>query len=119
MDINNVVSANHFANKLWNLAKLTLSRLDTLLDESSTTIDVTKYRIDINTNQLSLLSQYLLSKLARTTITVDTALHQLHLDDATDTIRRFILSDLCDIFVEFIKPALYHKDTQVTAILFL
>ncbi|KAI8050617.1 tRNA synthetases class I-domain-containing protein [Syncephalis plumigaleata] len=115
MDMNNVVSANHFANKLWNLTKLTLSRLDVLLNESSTIIDVTKYRVDVDVdvNQLSLLSRYLLSRLARTTMTIDTALHQLHLDDATNAIRRFILSDICDTFVEFIKPALYHEDTQV------
>ncbi|KAI9596985.1 hypothetical protein BDF19DRAFT_421461 [Syncephalis fuscata] len=114
MDINNVISANHFANKLWNLTKLTLSRLDLLLDDHHTNpVDVIDYQQRVQTNGHSLLSQYILSRLAHTTTLVDNSLKQLNLSDATDAIKRFILDDLCDTFVEYIKPTLYHKDPQI------
>jgi valyl-tRNA synthetase len=55
-----------------------------------------------------------MSRLADTVSRVNAGMEQLEPSMATDMLRRFIIQDLCDVYVEFIKPSLFSEDPQAT-----
>ncbi|KAF8936381.1 hypothetical protein BGZ47_009534 [Haplosporangium gracile] len=120
LDLANVTSAQHFANKLWNLSTFYRTRLDDLNYVSSVTSETvlaqglteSKKSISGKQQQLSLVERFIMSRLADTVGKVNGGMDQLEPSIATDTVRKFIIQDLCDVYVEFIKPVLVSEDQK-------
>jgi len=87
----------HFINKLWNAARFTLMHLEQGYEE-------------INTQNLSLPDQWILSRLERVTSEVAEALDAYRFNDAAGLLYNFVWHEFCDWHLEAVKPALYDKE---------
>ncbi|KAJ1977719.1 hypothetical protein H4R34_003469, partial [Dimargaris verticillata] len=129
MDVKNVTTAMHFCNKVWNLLRFTLGKLDDLdstvvprpalpyqtllhpLDKSEEPTAVYAdallwQRLPTMTPQATLIHRFILSRLFATVHTVEQEMDSLRLFAAADAVQKFILNDLCDTYLEFAKPLL-------------
>ncbi|KAI8986437.1 tRNA synthetases class I-domain-containing protein [Pilobolus umbonatus] len=96
LDMSTVIQTTYFCNKLWNLFKFGLGRLEkqSYLDSKPLS------------SSMSLVNRYILSRMADTVIKCQNGFEQSRLFEATDALRRFIVEDVCDVYVEFSKTAL-------------
>ncbi|KAK9762951.1 hypothetical protein K7432_010796 [Basidiobolus ranarum] len=111
MDISNVTSALYFGNKLWNLCKFSFGRFETLREHVPQVSDSLATPNVTNLKNQPLVNQYILSRLADTIQKSHSAMSEYQLHQAADSIRRFIVNDLCDVYLEFSKPTLYGNTT--------
>ncbi|KAJ8652934.1 valine-tRNA ligase [Lichtheimia ornata] len=102
LDINNVVQTSHFCNKLWNLFKFGFGRFE---KDGYTKGDIAPISSS-DASQLSLVNRFILSRMADTVDKVHTGFENYRLHDAADAVRRFIVEDVCDVYVEFSKATL-------------
>lgn len=115
MDLNNVVSTTHFGNKMWNLFKYGLNRIQIMEAKPSTSLsDRLPNKEELAT--MPLVNRFILSRLAAAVIASQNGFERFRLHEATDAARRFIVEDLCDVYVEFSK-SMISKDTQQTTAL--
>jgi len=84
----------HFINKLWNAARFALMHLETGVDR-------------IESDKLSLPDRWILMRLARVTEQTAQALESYKFNDAAAGIYQFVWHEVCDWYLEAIKPALY------------
>ncbi|KAG0053826.1 hypothetical protein BGZ83_000370 [Gryganskiella cystojenkinii] len=119
LDLSNVTSAQHFANKLWNVAQFYnyRTRLYDVYHESSVNSEsvlaagMEQLRQDTR-SPLGLPQRFIMSRLADTVSKFNTAMEQLEPSMATEIVRKFIIQDLCDVYVEFSKVTLISSDEQ-------
>ena len=91
----------HFINKLWNAARFSLMHLsDFEPDESAQ-----------DARDLSLADKWILSRLNGVAETVTKSLDEYRFNDAANTLYQFVWHELCDWYLEIIKPVLYGTDT--------
>ncbi|KAF9358476.1 hypothetical protein BGX34_008922 [Mortierella sp. NVP85] len=116
LDLSNVASAQHFANKLWNLSAFYTTRLPVVKHTSSITAEsvLAQGLAGDSRSQMTLAERFIMSRLADTVSRVNAGMEQLEPSVATDMLRRFIIQDLCDVYVEFIKPSLFSEDPRAT-----
>jgi valyl-tRNA synthetase len=96
----------HFVNKLWNAARFALMHID----ESHAGMSVAP---------ASLPDQWILSRLSQVTDAVADALDDYRFNEAASAAYQFVWHELCDWYLEAIKPVLYGKkgeDTQRTTL---
>jgi valyl-tRNA synthetase len=86
----------NFVNKLWNASRFALMHLD-------------KGPAGILKEELSLPDRWILSRLGLVTETVAGALDSYRFNDAAAAVYQFVWHELCDWYLEAIKPALYGK----------
>jgi len=86
----------HFVNKLWNATRFALMHLESKRANSSL-------------NATSLADKWILSRLGRTTGQVAAALDEYRFNEAASTVYNFVWHELCDWYLEAIKPTLYDK----------
>ena len=96
----------HFINKLWNAARFSLMHLE----KGYNTIDV---------KRLSLQDRWILSRLNRVVRQTEEALDTYKFNEAAGAVYQFVWHELCDWYLEAIKPTLYDKtgDEQKAATL--
>ena len=93
-------SGRNFCNKLWNASRLILTAQDT---EPST----------LNAPRSTLFEdRWILSRLNTTIRDYTKALETYQFSEAAHLIYHFFWSDLCDWYLEIIKPRLYSKDAS-------
>ncbi|KAM3580133.1 hypothetical protein VKS41_007370 [Umbelopsis sp. WA50703] len=110
MDLKNVVATSHFGNKIWNLFKFGINRMQLMdMNLSSSLTDRLPSREELSS--MPLVNRYILSRLAAAVATAQNGFVRLRLHEATDATRKFIVEDLCDVYVEFSK-SLISKDNQ-------
>lgn len=63
-------------------------------------------------NDLSLANRYILSRMADTIIKCQNGFESSRLFEATDALRRFVVEDVCDTYVEFSKSSLGKSDLK-------
>ncbi|KAG0032187.1 hypothetical protein BGZ82_006626 [Podila clonocystis] len=109
LDLSNVTSAQHFANKLWNLSTFSQTRFDDAKFSTSVEADsvVAQGLAARRNGGFSLVERYIMSRLADTVSKVNQGMFDLEPSVATDTVRKFVIQDLCDVYVEFCKPTLF------------
>ncbi|KAG0259780.1 hypothetical protein DFQ27_003900 [Actinomortierella ambigua] len=116
LDLANVTSAQHFANKLWNLAAFARTRFEVDQFETSVHTDSALARGLSKENErqqrstMSLVERFILSRLSQTVAQVNESMSGFEPSTATDSVRRFIVQDLCDVYVEFCKPTLFRTE---------
>lgn len=65
-----------------------------------------------DTAGISLVNRYVLSRLAAAVEQCQNGMSQYRLHEATDAVRRFVVEELCDVYVEFSKPVLQGRDKK-------
>jgi valyl-tRNA synthetase len=97
MDEKRVEGYRFFVNKIWNAARFALMHLQSAeVDEQP-----------IDPDKLDLPDRWILSRLADVIDQVAGALNNYHFNVAAGTLYQFIWHELCDWYLEMIKPVLY------------
>ncbi len=96
-----VEMGRNFANKLWNAARLVLTNLAETQD-----LD----RLAFSPQDLRLEDRWILSRLNRTVASVTDALERFRFNEAAMTLYDFVWHELCDWYLEVIKPRLRDRD---------
>ncbi len=96
----------HFINKLWNAARFSLMHLE-------------KGYGTIDGKSISLQDRWILSRLNRVARQTEEALDAYKFNEAAGAVYQFVWHELCDWYLEAIKPTLYDKtgDQEKTATL--
>jgi valyl-tRNA synthetase len=95
MDMNTVVAAKHFCNKLHNVVKFALDRSPGAVPSLSVPVE--------------LGDRYILSRLSNALSTVHAGFEQHQLHKAASAMKQFLHEELCDVYVEWIK---HHTNTS-------
>ncbi|CCJ30052.1 unnamed protein product [Pneumocystis jirovecii] len=102
MDIANVSSAKHTCLKLWNATRFFLYQ--------------TKYyglkTIDMNLRSTHIFDKYIVSRLKKAIDVCNMGFELRKLFEVTECLRKFIVYDLCGIYLEFIKQELKKNDNE-------
>ncbi len=86
----------HFVNKLWNASRFILL---------NTGGEKTPERMPLE--NLDIGSRWILSRLSATAADVNTSLGDYRFNDAANSVYQFIWRELCDWYIEMVKPVLY------------
>ncbi len=86
----------NFSNKVWNAVRFAVSRLDHASGVSDAVAPTSTRFID----------QWILAKLQETIATLETAVENYQFNVYADTLYDFIWRDLCDRYLEAIKPTI-------------
>ena len=87
----------YFVNKIWNMAKFVQMNVE---DYSSALTD---------DQELSLVDRWIRSRLNSTVAEVIKALDEYRFNEASAAIYQFVWHELCDWYLELVKPVLYDK----------
>ncbi|NLY29987.1 MAG: valine--tRNA ligase, partial [Firmicutes bacterium] len=94
-----VEAYRNFANKIWNVSRFALMNLE----------DFQPYEIDESDLELSLPDKWILSRYQWAVEETTRWLDRLDLGEAARVLYDFIWTELCDWYVEMIKPHLYGR----------
>ncbi|HEY1527787.1 MAG TPA: valine--tRNA ligase [Candidatus Angelobacter sp.] len=89
-----------FANKIWNAARFMFMNLERVGGEASLTIGVKPEQLN------KLEHRWIYSRFYRVGGQVNQSLGEYRFDEAANTIYKFFWGELCDWYLEIIKPAL-------------
>jgi len=91
----------HFVNKLWNAARFILLNAEGALLPD----DIDRQKLDIG-------SRWILSRLSFAAEEIDHSLADFRFNDAASSIYQFIWHELCDWYIEMVKPVLYDESAD-------
>lgn len=94
-----------FINKIWNAARFALMHVGEMENRDDREI--------ASPRDLSLIHQWILSRLAATIAEVRASLDSYRFNDAASALYQFIWYEFCDWYVEWIKPDLFSKDPGI------
>jgi valyl-tRNA synthetase len=97
MSESRVEGYRHFVNKLWNASRFTL-------------MHVTQKDTKLNYTKLGLAEKWILSRCAKTSLSVKEGIETYRFNEAASAIYRFVWHEFCDWYLETVKPALYEKE---------
>jgi valyl-tRNA synthetase len=95
----------HFVNKLWNAARFILA------NTGGKTLPAVP-----EMQSLDVGSRWIVSRLSTTTGDVRKALEEYRFNDAAGSMYHFIWHELCDWYIEMVKPVLYGDSGDKTAV---
>jgi len=99
LDRERLSGSRNFATKLWNAARFTLAQLDG------------KPRAEIRAGVAKALpDRWILSRLSATAADVDRYLNEFRFDEASQALYAFLWHELCDGYLEMVKPVLSGRD---------
>jgi len=99
LDRERLAGSRSFATKLWNAARFTLSQLEGKARARS-----------LEGRALSLPDRWILSRLSTTASDVNRHLAAFRYDEAAQALYGFLWHELCDGYLEMVKPALSGRD---------
>jgi valyl-tRNA synthetase len=91
----------HFINKIWNTARFAFMNLD----------DYSGKEEKVNDSEYSLADRWIKDALNRTIREVSRCLDEYRFNDASGAIYQFVWHELCDWYLEMIKPVLYGNNS--------
>src|SRR5688500_4039638 len=91
-----------FGNKIWNATRFSLSRLE----EAGGPDAPVQVQAEIDPTGLAAPERWILSRLSATAEEVDHQLGIFRFDEACNRLYHFFWGDLCDWYIELVKPAL-------------
>jgi len=95
----------HFVNKLWNASRFILSNTaETSLPEYQ--------QMDKSGDKLDIGCRWILSRLSAAADEVNKSLEDYRFNDAAGSIYHFVWHELCDWYIEMVKPVLYGEDCE-------
>ncbi|CAD7944238.1 unnamed protein product [Amoebophrya sp. A25] len=110
LDIDRVVGYRHFCNKLWNATRFALSHLapseiDGAYSYPGSMMPGLKLRLE---------DRWILSRLNYAATTMNKSFAEYQFSEAVSCIYNFWLHDLCDVYLELLKPRLYGESKEAT-----
>lgn len=103
LDIKRVVGYRNFCNKLWNAVRFMLGCFGDFKLDSIEGLDA---------KSMAPRDRFALSRLDFAVATVNTSLSTYSFAEAVDALYHFFLNDLCDVYVELIKPVVYDSPLE-------
>ncbi len=106
LDVLRIQGYRHFCNKLWNATKFAM--LNGLGSEFKP-----KESLDYlqkNMSKLRGMDKWILSRLSETVTLCNTGIAAFDLTTATTALFNFWLYDLCDYYIEYLKPSFYQTE---------
>jgi valyl-tRNA synthetase len=100
----------HFINKIWNVARFISMNLG-----ESEVIPVKGIYSDGSKISHTLANRWILSRLSSVCSDVSKSLEEYRFNDSANILYQFIWHELCDWYVEMIKPELYGDDEESKA----
>uniref|UniRef100_A0A8C4REL5 Valine--tRNA ligase n=1 Tax=Erpetoichthys calabaricus TaxID=27687 RepID=A0A8C4REL5_ERPCA len=107
LDVNRILGYRHFCNKLWNATKFAIRGLgDHFKPESQFQI----------TGQESLIDSWILSRLSHAVVLCNAGFQTYDFPAITTAIYNFWLYELCDVYLECLKPVFNSNDARAILI---
>jgi len=103
LDIRRIEGYRAFLNKLWNASRFALMNLEDF--DASSVGELTEL-------ELSVVDRWILDRLNTVTGEVTAALEEYRFNDCSQTLYHFVWHELCDWYIEFVKPALYDESAE-------
>ena len=100
-----VVGYRHFINKIWNAARFIFVNLK----------EEDKIEPIAGVSGLSLADRWILSRLSAVAAEVNKSLEEYRFNDSANIVYQFVWHELCDWYLEMIKPALFGDDAAARA----
>ncbi len=94
----------NFANKVWNATRFALTSLEG--------VELSTWPENAAPAELDLPSRWILSRLQSVVGGIRVALDEYRYNDAATLIYRYLWGEVCDWYVELIKPTLYGDDVE-------
>ncbi len=101
LDIKRVVGYRNFCNKLWNATRFALQFVSDFQPTSNMLEDLMK------SGKMSIKDKFIISRLMVACESVNTYLREYKFGDAQQSSYSFWIDDLCDVYLELIKPVVY------------
>ncbi len=98
-----------FLNKIWNVARF----ISMNVEEGEVVTSIKEISGEGSKASLSLADRWMLSRLSSVCTEVNQALEEYRFNDSASIIYQFIWHEICDWYVEMIKPALYSDDDNL------
>jgi valyl-tRNA synthetase len=106
LDVNRVVSYRMFCNKLWNATRFALQFVADFKPTPTTLVDLMA-----NENMVA-RDKFMISRIMKVSETMNECFSTYRFGDAQNTSHTFWLEDLCDVYLELIKPVVYDKSEE-------
>ncbi|HDH52931.1 MAG TPA: valine--tRNA ligase, partial [Nitrospirae bacterium] len=107
-DEKRVEGYRHFLNKIWNVARF----ISINIKEGEEIISVRELCNNDSQITLSLADRWILSRLSTVCSEVNKSLEDYRFNDTASILYQFIWHELCDWYVEMIKPELYGENEE-------
>ncbi|MEW6601484.1 MAG: valine--tRNA ligase, partial [Nitrospirota bacterium] len=98
----------HFLNKIWNVARF----ISMNMNEGDRIMPLDELRSAAAGRKLTLADRWILSRLSDICADVNRSLEEYRFNDYAGTLYQFTWHELCDWYVEMIKPELYGDDAE-------
>ena len=106
LDVLRVHAYRHWCNKLWNAIKFAMANLGDAYEP----VDNEYTELDVSDSSSPIAARWIISRLNNTLSIVDESMESYNFNIATDAIYQFWKNDLCDVFIEIIKPTMDGND---------
>jgi valyl-tRNA synthetase len=107
LDVLRIQGYRHFCNKLWNATKFAM--MNGLSGEFVPQTSISYLRD--NRSKLRKMDNWILSRLSETVSLCDLGLKSYDLTSVTTALFNFWLYDLCDYYIEYLKPSFYSEQS--------
>lgn len=107
-DEKRVEGYRHFLNKIWNVTRF----ISMNVKEGEEVESIKELYAGDPEISLSLADRWILSRLSSVCSEVNKSLEEYRFNDSANTLYQFIWHELCDWYVELIKPELYGDDEE-------
>lgn len=107
LDVKRVVGYRHFCNKIWNAAKFALKGLGDNFTPSPSEEPSGKEKP---------LDRWILSRLMKAVEDVNCGFEEYNFPQITTAIHSFWIYELCDVYLEYLKPIIYGNDEEAKAV---
>jgi valyl-tRNA synthetase len=97
-----------FLNKIWNVARF----ISMNIEEGKEVVPVKELCSGDSSAALSLADRWILSRLSDVCAEVDQSLKDYRYNDSSSILYQFVWHELCDWYVEMIKPELYGDNAE-------
>ncbi|XP_075042710.1 valine--tRNA ligase [Mixophyes fleayi] len=107
LDVNRILGYRHFCNKLWNATKFAMRGLGDKFTPSDSSLP---------SGQESLVDLWILSRLSLAVDLCNAGFHSYDFPGITTAVYNFWLYDLCDVYLECLKPVFSGSDETAIAV---
>src|SRR5690242_5145463 len=110
-----IESSRNFANKIWNAARFLFVNLDKFEQAGGKIDDVALPEVRDNApypleDEIELVDRWIFSRLGKAIVQNNEALANYRFHEAAQSIYHFFWGDLCDWYIEWVKPRLLDKN---------
>ncbi len=99
----------NYCNKLWNTTRFVMEKLGSGRQEGT---EARRHDGKIEAAELSLLDRWMLSRLAKSVQSINASIKNYEFSDYAETMYRLLWWDLCDWYLEGVKPTVEKSPAQ-------